>query len=104
MKVGKLILIIIATAVVINFLRGSEGFALPRVLPFLGGFKPSFSFDVGAIVLLVLMFWGLGRLKRRDEPENEPYSPDYAEEDYEYEPEDESAWTENYDSDEDNDE
>ena len=99
MKAAKIILIIIATAVVVNFIRGGQNFSLPRVLPFCSGNPPSFWYDVvGGCGLLVLLIYGLSRLKQTNETSKPPGDSQDAEDNYEYEPEGEPAWTENYDA------
>jgi hypothetical protein len=63
MKAAKLVLILIVTMGLILFVRGGRDFNLVKSLPFCGGHKPGF-YDFGAIALVVLMLWGLGRLKQ----------------------------------------
>ena len=64
-KTAKITFIIILAAALIVFLREGRTFHIAKILPFCGGFKPSM-YDAAAIALLLLMLWGLGRLKRRD--------------------------------------
>ena len=68
MKSAKLVLVLLVTMGLIVFVRGGRDFSLPKALPFCGGHKPGF-YDFGALCLIVLMLWGLGRLRRTgDEP------------------------------------
>lgn len=69
MKAAKIILVVLGIAALINFIRAGAHFSLPRVLPFAGGFPPSF-YDVAAIALILLLFWGLARLQRRKDGSN----------------------------------
>jgi len=70
MKTVKIVVIVIVTAALINFIRGSESWPLPRVLPLLGNHQPSFLYDLaGGGALVLLLWWGLRRLRRRDDEE-----------------------------------
>ncbi len=62
MKAGSIILVLIGAMGIIIFIRGGRDFSLPQVLPFCGGHRPGF-YDFGAVCLLALMLWGLGRLR-----------------------------------------
>jgi len=69
MKTAVIIFIILLTTGFIGYLRGGDSFHLARILPFCGGFKPGF-YDAAAIILLLMIPWGLYRLRMRDkEPE-----------------------------------
>lgn len=62
MKAAQVILVILITAAIINYLRGGDGFPLPQVLPLCDGRPFSSSYALGGIALLFLLFWGLRRL------------------------------------------
>ena len=105
MKAAKLILIIIVTAVVVNFVRGGQDFSLPRVLPFCSGNPLSFWYDVvGGCGLLILLIYGLRRLKQPTDSPNRLNDVEHEEDNYEYELQDSPAQTGDYDIDEDNEE
>ena len=73
MKAAKVVLIVLCCALIINWVRGGEDFHWARVLPLMGGHHPGI-YDVAAVVLLLVMLpWGLRRLRRRGEelPENQ---------------------------------
>ena len=65
MKNVKIVLILIGTFFVVSWLRQGHGDfgSVVKTLPFCGGHRPGF-YDVGAIALIILLFWGFGRLKR----------------------------------------
>jgi len=92
MKITQMILIVLVTALLINFLREGTSFtALPEVLPFCGGQEPSLLYDLlGGGSLILLGLWGLRRLRRRGSPpleENPPEEYDqYAPDDQEDQP------------------
>jgi hypothetical protein len=65
MKAFMIVIVVIVTAVVINWVRCGDAFALPQALPFLGGKDPGV-YDLGACGLLLLCLWGIIRLRRRD--------------------------------------
>ena len=70
MQLVKITLIVTITAVIINFVRSGLDFHIAKVLPFCGGYKPSF-YAFCAIALVALLFWGLNRLKHQGE--QKPY-------------------------------
>lgn len=64
MKAIMIIVLLVITCAAINYLRaGHYSGPLPRVLPFLGGDKPSF-IDVAGGVAVLIAIWGLLRLYR----------------------------------------
>ena len=81
MKFAKIALIIVLIFSLVSWVRSDHGDfgSLVKTLPFCGGHKVSF-YDVGAIALIVLLFWGLSRLKSSGQKED-----DAADSDYEYE-------------------
>lgn len=64
MRAVKIALVIIITAVAINFIRGGEGFPLPRILPGCDGFPLSPMHFLAGLVLILFMLSGLRRLSR----------------------------------------
>jgi len=67
MRSVPICLIILLSAVVINWVRGGDGFHISHVLPFMSG-RPVSLYDAGGIGLLCLLVWGMGRLKRNRKP------------------------------------
>ena len=63
MKAAKITILLIVIIVVINWCRGEFDFALPMVLPLLGGKKPSF-YDVAGAIVIVIGILGMLRLSR----------------------------------------
>jgi hypothetical protein len=64
MKAAQIMILVIATAVLMNWVRGDYDFSLPMVLPLLGGKNPSY-YDVAATTAIVIAILGLLRLFRR---------------------------------------
>ena len=60
----KIVLILAGMFFVILWLRKDHGDfgSVVKTLPFCGGHRPSF-YDIGAIALIVFLFWGFRRLK-----------------------------------------
>ena len=91
MKAVKVVLILVGTFFVISWLRQDHGGfgSVVKTLPFCGGYRPSF-YDIGAIALVILLFWGFRRLKGvgrdTDEPDDVGYEDEY---EWEQEPDDE---------------
>ena len=73
MKAAQVILAILITAAIINYLRGGDGFPLPQALPMCDGRPFSGSHALGGIALLFLLFWGLRRLSRLDGSDEEDH-------------------------------
>lgn len=63
MRVFLVTLTIALGACMIRFIRQGADFHIARILPFAGGHPPGL-YDVGAIVMILMIFWGLGRLRR----------------------------------------
>ena len=68
MKAASVVLIVVLIACFISFLRAGAGFPIVRCLPFCGGHRPG-GYDAAAFALLLMIPWGLGRLRRRDDEE-----------------------------------
>jgi len=63
MRAVKIVLILLLTALLINWMRGAGG-PIARVLPFMGGHRPAL-FEVASVVMIVIALWGWARLGRR---------------------------------------
>ena len=63
MKTALITILLIIIIVLINWCRGSFDFALPMILPLLGGKKPSF-YDVAGAIIIIISILGLLRLLR----------------------------------------
>lgn len=63
MKAAKITILLIVIVVLINWCRGEFDFALPMVLPLLGGEKPSF-YDVSGTIVILGGILGMLRLSR----------------------------------------
>lgn len=83
-------LIVLLAAALINFIRGSECFPLPRVLPMCDGRSFSMQYALGGIALILLLIWGLRRLGPGGGPKPDAAvrdDQDLIDEDYSDEPE-----------------
>ena len=65
MKAAKIVVVLILMFAMIRWIAGNEEFALPTILPFLGGHEPDFWYDMGGIVLIIIVLLGLRRLSRK---------------------------------------
>ena len=63
MRPVAIVLVVLLAAVAINFLRAGAGFPIVRCLPLCGGHSPGI-YDIGAFALLLMVPWGLARLRR----------------------------------------
>ena len=93
MKCFKVILVLIICFALINFVRDGSDFALPRILPWCSGYRPGI-YDLAAVVLLILLAWGISRLRRfgsdkSDTPSSIFDSEEYEDEEYGIEEDDE---------------
>ena len=90
----KIVLILVGTFFVISWLRTDHGgFGnVVKTLPFCGGHRPSF-YDIGAIALIVFLFWGFRRLKGFGQQTS---GTDYDEDDW-----DDDQWDEDEDDEDD---
>ena len=68
MQIVKIIVSMLVIALLINWVRGSEGnWPLPQAFPFLSGDQPSRLWDGAGVVMLLIVLWGWARLARRGE-------------------------------------
>ena len=93
MKCFKVILVLIVCFTLINFVRDGSDFALPRILPWCSGYRPGIH-DLAAVVLLILLAWGISRLRRFGSDKSDTSSSifdseDYEDEEYDYGDDDE---------------
>ena len=89
MKYAKLVVALIIISGLILWCRRSVDFGhIARSLPFSGGHRPGI-YDVGSIVVILLVLWGLSRLrsagKRSEEAEDRNDDELYEDFDDEYE-------------------
>ena len=63
LKVCLTTLAILITVGIINFIQNGETESILKVLPFVGG--EINAYDWGSLVLLVLLWWGISRLRRQ---------------------------------------
>jgi len=68
MKLAAVVLIALVAAVLINAVRGGEGFALVDVLPGMTSDRPGL-YHFAGVVMLVIAIWGLLRMRRSGEDE-----------------------------------
>lgn len=68
MRVAMIVAIVLLVGAIINWARNGATFPLPQVLPGCGGGRPPL-FEVGAVVLCLLGWWGISRLTRRSDDE-----------------------------------
>jgi len=66
MQAASIVLVAVFAACLINFVRSGDSFHIARVLPWCGGHEPS-AYDTAALVMLLLIPWGLGMLRRNSE-------------------------------------
>jgi len=65
MKAARIATVLILVYLAVRWLQAGTDFALPTILPFLGGHEPSLWYDVvGGLGMLAIAAWGLGRLGR----------------------------------------
>ena len=65
MKAITLTLIILITACFLNFLRKSvDNFHIAEIFPFCDGREVSPEYAIGGVVILLILLWGILRLKR----------------------------------------
>ena len=78
MTAAKITMILVAIFSLIFWVRSDHGDLgnLVKTLPFCGGHKPSV-YDVGAVALIVLLFWGLSRLKGSGQTDDDTSADDY---------------------------
>ena len=66
MKAAQITAVVIAVFITLRWLCGNEAFALPTILPWLGGHEPSF-YDFGALALIIIAILGLRHLSRNQD-------------------------------------
>jgi len=66
MKATKITLILLTAAAAIIFVKASRVVDLRRTLPFCDGEPPN-EYHLGAIAILLIWLWGMGRLRRKDD-------------------------------------
>jgi hypothetical protein len=69
MRAIKLVLILLISAVVINFIRGGRMFHIAKALPFSNAPERISLYDWAGVAVLIICAWGLYRLKRNKEEE-----------------------------------
>ena len=67
MKAIKLVLIIFISALVINFIRNGRTFHIAKTLPFSNAPERIGIYDWACVAVLIILAWGLYRLKRNKE-------------------------------------
>lgn len=79
MKAAKVLLIVLLTAVLINFVRNGADFPLPHILPGCDGRSFNSSYALGGVALVLLMLCGLRRIRRSSSCDTKAYNtkPDY---------------------------
>jgi len=68
MKATKITLVLLCAAAVLHFLKAEKNIDIRKSLPFLDGEPPNI-YHVGALAMILIFFWGLGRLRRHDDEE-----------------------------------
>lgn len=68
--IASVSVVILALALIGWLLAGQSLGPAAGLLPLLGGFEPSWVFDVGGFALLGLLIWGLARIFARTSPED----------------------------------
>ena len=63
MKAARILLLILFFSALICFVRGDLTFPIVQTLPFAGGPRPG-KYEIAAFILILLLLWGLARLKR----------------------------------------
>ena len=66
MKAFWITLTIVLMASLICWLRAGADFPIVQCLPFAGGHRPGIQ-DIAAFVLVLMIPWGLSRLRNRDD-------------------------------------
>lgn len=66
MKAAQIAILLIVIIALMNWVRSSQNFALPTVLPWLGGDKPSI-YDFAALAMIIIAILGLrGSTHKKD--------------------------------------
>ena len=69
MKTTKIVMTLVICYLLIQWARQGFDFALPQVLPFMGGHEPSWLYDTAGVLMILIGIWGWWRLSRKDEDE-----------------------------------
>ena len=69
MRAIKLALILFISALVINFIRNGRTFHIAKSLPFSNAPERIGTYDWACVAVLVILAWGLYRLKRNNDDE-----------------------------------
>ena len=69
MRIIRLVLIILICAIVINFIRNGRMFHIAKCLPFSNAPENVGIYDFACVAVLIILAWGLYRLKRNSEDE-----------------------------------
>jgi hypothetical protein len=64
MKAVRVVTAVLIIATLIDWVRQGETFSILESLPLIGGYRPGI-YDVGAAVMILIAFWGIERLARR---------------------------------------
>jgi len=67
MKVTKIVLVVVIALIVINAVSRGYDFKLPMVLPFMGGQRQPYFYEVAGLIMILIMWWGIKRLDRNDD-------------------------------------
>ena len=66
MRTIQVILLLLITAGLINFVRDGRDFHIAKILPFCGGQPINGEYAVAGIIMLGLILWGIGRINRNN--------------------------------------
>jgi len=78
MRMIKIVLVILGTLAMLNFVRAGANFPLGKILPFCGGRSTSL-YDFGGLVLLALTIWGILRMRQSHDSEETKASDENSE-------------------------
>jgi len=68
-KTIKIVILVLSAAWLVNWMNGGSSVVFPRLFPFLGGYKSAHQYEVGALILLIIVAWGLWRMSKWGERE-----------------------------------
>jgi len=69
MKMAAVVLVVLVAAVLINAVRGGEGFGLVDVLPGMTSDRPGL-YHLAGVAMLLITIWGFLRMRRSGEDED----------------------------------